>query len=581
MLKLSYPLLQKNYFIKTDFKQPNLQRKFQNQELKFNFSKNKYHFNFNFFKQDLRFLQTNLYESLISYQECTEILLNSLLSSRNMENIKLGSSWLKEIYLCDKQSALNIAIRAAQEYFNACSSYFDSDMEFARECLNLIQEMMIENSSEDDRIKTDLFEALKYEYDLINAIRLICDEFDFNILPVQVRVGNEQQRMQIIKDIIIKKENSYKNYAKLIELGDYLHIKDKNQILLQVTHNSLERNNLLILKEMCTRMIKSNYTQAWKCVHKLSFNLCQSLFEHHKIYSEKSIYLSISKHKFNTNNSLSGILSSRDKIIKSLHEIENLLSFVLANCDLDMVQEVLYQKLNIEKARMNLELETVDKEELYSKISHNISDILAFETIKCDFFMNEEKSLSLYDSNLMKTKTNQVNLVLQRLRNSANDKHELINYLKLLSNLDSSLVFSYLLEIDDDSLIPLFDGIDLSPNLSNKTYEFLLHTTSLDLINNSKSDEIRDLESSSRSFLYDLNFKSLVRYLEQNGDLNTDDSQRMCEFFSRINRAFIEHNQNIELDKLDLGIDLKRFERDQQYKHETILGLCMDVKTFK
>ena len=32
--------------------------------------------------------------------------------------------------------------------------------------------------------------------------------------------------------------------------------------------------------------------------------------------------------------------------------------------------------------------------------------------------------------------------------------------------------------------------------------------------------------------------------------------------------------------ELNAGIDLKRFETDQSYKHDTIMGLCLDVKTF-
>lgn len=98
--------------------------------------------------KDLRSLQINLYKSLVTYQDCTEICLKSLLGSRNIENIKLGAEWLRDIYNCDKRAAVDIAIQAAQEYFNACSNYYDPDMDFARACLDLIASILDDSRNE-------------------------------------------------------------------------------------------------------------------------------------------------------------------------------------------------------------------------------------------------------------------------------------------------------------------------------------------------------------------------------------------------------------------------------------------------
>ena len=300
--------------------------------------------------KDLRYLQSNIYRSLVNYQECTEIFLSSLLNSRNLENIRLGSDWLKDIFAVDKQSAVQIAIKAAQEYFNACSNYFDSDMDLAKACLNLIQTLLV-----DSKQHPELSKQIAYEYDLMDAMRLIADEFDFSILPVQVRLSQEVSRFEIIKDILKKKEASYKSYGKLIELAEYLHLSDKNQVLLLIAEYSLEKNNLMILKEMCNRLMRENYGQTWKCVHKLAFHLCVSIAEQQKIAGDwfndtnsADVFLSLSRHQFNTS---SGLLSSREKTIKQLCEIENLLAFCLTNCDINRIQYILYEKLNVEKGK--------------------------------------------------------------------------------------------------------------------------------------------------------------------------------------------------------------------------------------
>ena len=70
--------------------------------------------------KDLRYLQANLYKSLVTYRECNEIFLISLLGSRNIDNIRLAGDWLRDIYNVDRSAAVNLVIKASQEYFNAC-----------------------------------------------------------------------------------------------------------------------------------------------------------------------------------------------------------------------------------------------------------------------------------------------------------------------------------------------------------------------------------------------------------------------------------------------------------------------------
>ena len=119
--------------------------------------------------KDLQFLQTNLYKDLITYYDCTEIFLSSLLGSRNTENIKLAADWLKDIFICDKKGAVDLTVKAAQEYFNASSNYYDPDMEFAKNCLELVKNIIIESKLQNPKeVKFTLKGMLE-----INFIRVI------------------------------------------------------------------------------------------------------------------------------------------------------------------------------------------------------------------------------------------------------------------------------------------------------------------------------------------------------------------------------------------------------------------------
>lgn len=53
------------------------------------------------------------------------------------------------------------------------------------------------------------------------------------------------------------------------------------------------------------------------------------------------------------------------------------------------------------------------------------------------------------------------------------------------------------------------------------------------------------------------------------------------KMYIRLNKTYTEYKQNKALKELDAGIDLGRFEADEEYKHDTIIGLSLDLKTFE
>jgi hypothetical protein len=222
------------------------------------------------------------------------------------------------------------------------------------------------------------------------------------------------------------------------------------------------------------------------------------------------------------------------------------------------------------KARLSLELEVVDIDD---EIDNEETE-LSFENMKSTFF-----DIHRRDLNSLKLETNKYYLVVKNLNKCrvAKDKPEFVVLLNYLAKLDFNLAFAYLLQLKDEELVDLLEDVNPS-KFTNKSFEFLLHLVSLNIIR-AKLDKDNVVEThNQRSSLYDLGFKTLVTFLEQKNELLEESP--LGEIFKRLNRAYIEFNQTSELQRLEMGIDLKRFETDQQYKHETILGLSEDIATF-
>ena len=150
---------------------------------------------------------------------------------------------------------------------------------------------------------------IRDEYDMIEAMRLM-SEFDYSIMPVRVR--SCENRLEILKDILEKKENAYKNYDKLIELARLLNIGKKsirdfqtedNEILHSIkqliAECALKRRNLSVAKKTCNELIELNYGSAWPCVYNFAYSFALNLIESYQIEKiNDNVFLSLANHTF-------------------------------------------------------------------------------------------------------------------------------------------------------------------------------------------------------------------------------------------------------------------------------------------
>ena len=558
---------------------------------------------------DLQFLQLHLYSALITYQECTEIFLSSLLGSRNLENIRLAPTWLRDIYNCDKESAVKLAVKAAQDYFNAAANYLDPDMDFAKACLDLVKTLIAESRpvnlnelAKTDPVISRCIQLIDTERDLIMAMKLIA-EFEHNILPVKVRLSTD--RLQIIKDILKSNHNAYKSYEQLLNLASLLRICSSEaksgelavepHVILLVAEHSLDMPNLNVVSNMCAKLVKLNYSPGWQCVYKLGYLLAARLAHEFKIIEEKpAASISSIKH----NNPLFGLIKSFDfagqasfranksKLLFKLNEIEELLAFAVTHCAELFIEEILMQKLCIENVRIRINSIDSDNQ---TRLEHE-SPVIELAKFSTDYF--DSHKLIEFDMNETKANNEKLKYCLMKLvefkgQSNKINVQELIDCVNFLVRLDLNLALGFLMDLND---LNVFIEEALFKLDSNLSYEFVLYLFSLNVL----CDSLRQTNRPIKSCVYNLKasiLKTLMQLVEYeeasyqtkiyNDLFKAVKHNDSFKLYKQVNKAYTAYKQNKALKELDNGIDLTRFENDQVYKKDTILGLSMDTGTFE
>lgn len=246
-------------------------------------------------------------------------------------------------------------------------------------------------------------------------------------------------------------------------------------------------------------------------------------------------------------------------------KIEEFLSFVLTYCDIDCVQEVLYQKMNIENARNRIEFNNE-----INQLGDIIDDKFHLSNVH-KFYLKNDKSIN--DEELLQAKNNSISLLLQKLiklRALNLKSNENLKLFKQITNnlatLDASVLFSSFLELDEANL-SIFEDLDSFKFDSPLSYEFFLHLLGLNIIQ----------QKSSRN-IYHFKPSTINEYI-LNLELNDDSSYSRA--YKSIEKLYSEFNHKTQLQNLNQNIDLNRFEIDTTYRNETILGLSDDLHTFK
>ncbi|XP_045511446.1 neuroblastoma-amplified sequence-like isoform X1 [Colias croceus] len=162
--------------------------------------------------KDMLDLQHTIFDC-ITREECHEIYASALLTSGDMDSIRMAADVLTcnphmryGSHVIDYENTVKLVLEAAREYFNSASSLTDPSLQLARSCLNLIERGHPEVEEE-----IDLIEALP----ILNAFRI-------KLLPIQIRLCED--RMKLIEDCLKSESSSFLASEKLLQVAKMLRV---------------------------------------------------------------------------------------------------------------------------------------------------------------------------------------------------------------------------------------------------------------------------------------------------------------------------------------------------------------------
>lgn len=203
--------------------------------------------------------------SCVDVEICFEICVSARLASGVKTNIqncanlietkRSDQSLLKVSY----DRAVDLVLEASKRYFDSSRSLVDPNMELSKACLHLI---------------TDDNPTIREEFELINALQIL-NGFNIGIRPLQVR--SCQDRLKLIENCLVNRQDAYKRQQRLLTLANYLRIEGKNKriregkVLQLMAHKAYEVGDYVVCASTCQQLIDTNYHPAWRLTQQLGF----------------------------------------------------------------------------------------------------------------------------------------------------------------------------------------------------------------------------------------------------------------------------------------------------------------------
>ncbi|CAL1282753.1 unnamed protein product [Larinioides sclopetarius] len=199
----------------------------------------------------------------VTYEDCYEMVLQSLLCSGKLENIKFAGTMMEcnnkqrkhdigpQYFKLSYTKSVSLVLAASQEYFNSSSDASDPCMSLAKSCLKLIE---------------DVPASIEEEFDLISSVSLL-KEFGVNVLPLQVRLC--ENRMSIVKEALQKKERNYKKSHKIMKLANLLRAGNittherEGKVLTLIGEHAFQAKDYNECLAACQTLIDKGHEEGW------------------------------------------------------------------------------------------------------------------------------------------------------------------------------------------------------------------------------------------------------------------------------------------------------------------------------
>ncbi|KAK3595169.1 hypothetical protein CHS0354_002768 [Potamilus streckersoni] len=552
----------------------------------------------------------------VSKTLCHEIFTASLLCSGKLENIKLAGKLVERtesgqmptptVYTFQTRvpydRSIILILSSAQEYFNSSASLSDPCMDLARSCLNLIQ---------------DKQPQIQEEQDLIASLTIL-EEFDVSLLPLQVRLSKD--RLQLVKQAVQNKPQTYKQPQKLLRLGHLMRIPsdEKGQrdgkVLHLVAEAALKARDFDFAFSICVELIHSVHSPAW--------DVCVQLAKQDGFHNIKQkVELLSFAVTFCTPDMIENVLQARalletqllfEKLNSTVEDSstsrgsEPRLSSFSARAALQQTQQILSSTTRTTRAVLSTVTDakfwhgTISQlnKPLTRQISHDRCDSNEkfmrqgchpfYEGIIENCYSDSHSANFLHmevevspevetSENILRTA--KLEEMLTEGKKSQPASEVLLQLAGSTLASDSSLGLAYLLALDQPSQAEkCFDGFpstDISLQLAMFYYALQIFAAT---------------KPCTTTEFYNLYTHPPARVIQRVVDLVTQklnfdwpaDVMVLVDKLKYYNEMLEDYTQAKILQKLGRGIDIVRFAEDAEYKRETILGLAMslDSKVF-
>lgn len=554
---------------------------------------------------DMLDLQRSVF-NCVPPQTCFEVFCSTLLASGNMASIKLAGNYFNcststknELYLGSESQistdkCIELVLSAAREYMDSAGSLTDPAMDLARACLHLLS---VEN------------EYIQEERNLLSAFQLL-HEFGIKMLPIQVRLCPD--KLRLIEDCLKKKSGAHRNPSKLLQLAAHLSIcnddpsERQGRVLVLVAEAAYLTNDFRSCAETCNRLVTANYTSGWAITsklaktaqfkdlsmraHLLSFALqhcppdvLQELVDIRRSLEIESLQDVVKKQIVMHNSSLSIHLEGQSS---NTQDVDILPSLPMGESS---VQETTQRLLNRigdtqfwKKALRIGWDESIEKNEAEVAKSHEYHTGHAFYSSLYDSTAFHASKLGCsYDCFSSPDIPPQLQLEQAILRMSLLE-HDPGSDNSNLTNVLSECALSLLHEDNCLGLVYLLSLPEAyAKEASYKVFESNLSSVSLQLAQyHAALRWYKNMVNGDGEKMYNLFLYKPLEVISLAAQTHCEDKTWQNELLSW-RTQLADYVQAQDLLTLDCGVDVNRFATDEQYRHDTILGLAMNEDTEK
>jgi len=165
-----------------------------------------------------------------------------------------STSFALYLYQIPYDKSLQMVLDAAQSYYDSASSYSDPDIDLAKNCLNLMQDLK-EHS-------------IAQMFDLIDAVKILNKDFRMEILPLTVRLSRD--KIGLVKTAMNNSRGGYKKIQQLVKLliflqPDEMTFEEAESLILDMAGmESLVQQDLKFCAQICQNIVAKGYHTGWK-----------------------------------------------------------------------------------------------------------------------------------------------------------------------------------------------------------------------------------------------------------------------------------------------------------------------------